>query len=240
MTRNFSCNVEEKIVSVKLGSISLHGEIVLPEDSQGIILFAHGSGSSCYSTRNRYLAHVLRQTVGLATILVDLLTKDEEIIDLRSGHFRNSVTFLATRLTSITDWLVNNSMTSHLKIGYFGDCVGGGAALLAAAQRPTVVEAVVSRSGQTSLTSKVLSYVQAPTLLIVGGNDLSGITMNQDALTQIQTPKKQIEIIPGATHQFQEPGALDEVARLASSWFKHYLTSSPQQRELHLHAMSLC
>lgn len=238
MTHNFLNDVEEKIVSVKLGSISLQAEIVIPEDSQGIIVFAHASGSSRYSTRNRYLAHVLRQTGGLATILVDLLTKEEEVIDLRSGHFRNSITFLATRLVCITDWLLNNSITSVLKVGYFGDCVAGGAALLAAAQRPTVVEALVSRSGETCLTSKVLSYVQAPTLLIVGGNDLSVITMNKDALKQIQTSKKQLEIISGATYQFQEPGALDEVARLASGWFKHYLTF-PQQPELHLHAMSL-
>ena len=238
MIRNFSCNVEEKTVPVKLGSINLQAEIVLPEDSQGIVMFVHCSGSSRHSTRNRYLAHVLRQTGRLATISVDLLTKDEEIIDLRSGHFSNSITFLATRLVCITDWLLNNSATSNLKIGYFGDCVGGGAALLAAAQRPAFVEAVVSRSGQICLTSKVLSYVQAPTLLIVGGNDFPVIPINEDALTQIQTPKKQLEIISGATHQFQEPGALDEVGRLASGWFKHYLTS-PQQGDLHLHAMSL-
>ena len=238
MTRNFSCNVEEKIVSVKLGSISLQAEIVLPEDSLGIVMFVHGSGSSRYSTRNRYLAHVLRQAGRLATISVDLLSKDEEMIDLRSGHFSSSITFLATRLVCITDWLLNNSATSHLKIGYFGDCVGGGAALLAAAQRPTAVEAVVSRSGQTCLTSKVLSYVQAPTLLIVGGNDFPVIPMNEDALKQIQTSKKQLEIISGATHQFEEPGALDEVGRLASAWFKHYLIS-PQQGDLRLHAMSL-
>lgn len=238
MTQNFLHDVEEKVVSVKLGSISLQAEIVIPEDSQGIVVFAHGSGSSRYSTRNRYLAHVLRQTGGLATILVDLLTQEEEIMDLRSGHFRNSTTFLATRLVCITDWLLSNSITSNLKIGYFGDGVAGGAALLAAAQRPTIVEALVSRSGGTRLTSEVLSYVQAPTLLIVGGNDSSTVTMNQDMLKQIQTSKKQLEIISGANCQFQERGALDEVARLAACWFKHYLTSS-EQTDLHLCAMSL-
>ena len=238
MTRNFLHDVEEKLVSVKLGSVSLQAEIVLPEDSQGIVIFAHGSGSSCYNTRNRYLAHMLRQSGRMATILVDLLTKEEEAIDLRSAHFRNSINFLATRLVSITDWFIDNSMTNNLKIGYFGDCVAGGAALLAAAQRPTVVEALVARSGETCLTSKVLSYVQAPTLLIVGGCDISAITMNEDAMTKIQTPKKQLEVIPGATYQFQEPGALDEVARLASCWFKYYLTS-PHKQDLHLRAMSI-
>lgn len=238
MNKNFLWNVEEKVVSIQLGSIRLQGEITLPENSQGIVLFADSSGSSRHSTRNRYLAHILRQNAGLATMLINLLTSEEEAIDLRSGHCRSNVIFLAKRLIGITDWLNNNSITSHLKIGYFGDRTGGGAALIAAAERSTLVGAVVSRSGEICLTNEVLSYINSPTLLIVGGNDLPVIAMNEDAFAQIQAPHKQLEIIPGANNQFRESGALDEVGRLASCWFKHYLTS-PQKRELHLHAMSL-
>ena len=238
MNKNFLWNVEEKVVSIQLSSIRLQGEIILPENSQGIVLFVDSSGSSRHSTRNRYLAHILRQNAGLATMLINLLTSEEEAIDLRSGYCRSNVRFIANRLIGITDWLKNNSITTHLKIGYFGDRTGGGAALIAAAERPTLVGAVVSRSGEICLTSEVLSDVNAPTLLIVGGNDLPVIAMNEDALLQIQTPHKQLEIIPGANNQFRESGALDEVGRLASYWFKHYLTSA-QERELHLHAMSL-
>lgn len=237
MTISVLNNVEEKIVSIPIGSVNLQAELVIPLDARGIIIFVHGNGVGRYSTRNRYLAHVLRQAGKVGTVLIDLLTPQEEAIDLRSRHCSSNVQFLAKRLISVTDWLLdNNSSTSDLKVGYFGDRTGGGAALLAAAQRPMSVGAVVSRSGETCLTSDVLSYIQAPTLLIVGENDLPSITMNQDAFNHIKASEKQIEMIENASQQFNEPGALDEVARLASSWFSYYLTS-PQERELSVHAM---
>lgn len=239
MTTDILSNVEEKIVSLEIDTVNLQAELVVPLDSHGIILFAHGNGVGRYSTRNRYLAHVMRQTEGLATVLIDLLTPEEESIDCRSRHCSSNVQFLAKRLIGVTDWLLNNPSTSHLKIGYFGDRTGGGAALLAAAQHPMSVGAIVSRSGETCLTSDVLAYIQAPTLLIVGENDLPLIAMNQDALNHIQLTKKQLEIIPGASQKFNEPGALDEVARLASCWFGYYL-ASPQHRELSVHAMPWC
>jgi len=227
-------NVEEKIVSIPIGSVNLQAELVIPLDARGIVLFAHGNGIGRYSTRNRYLAHVLRQTAGVGTVLIDLLTPQEEAIDLRSKHCNSNVQFLAKRLIGVTDWLLNNPSTSNLEVGYFGDRTGGGAALLAAAQHPMSVGAIVSRSGETCLD--VLSYIQAPTLLIVGENDLPLIAMNQDALTRIRAAKKQLEMIHGASQQFNEPGALDEVARLASCWFNYYLASH-QQRELSVHAI---
>lgn len=236
MINNVLNKVEEKIVSISIGSVNLQAELVIPLDARGIVLFAHGNGVGRYSTRNRYLAHVMRQTAGVGTILIDLLTPKEEEIDLRSKHCSSNVQFLAKRLIGVTDWLLNNDSTSNLKIGYFGDRTGGGAALLAAAQRPMSVGAIVSRSGETCLTSNALAYVQAPTLLIVGENDLPLIAMNQDAFNHIKASKKQIEMIPGASQQFNEPGALDEVARLASCWFNYYLAST-QQQELSVHAV---
>lgn len=236
MISNVLNKVEEKIVSIPIGSVNLQAELVIPLDARSIILFVHGNGVGRYSTRNRYLAHVMRQTAGVGTVLIDLLTPQEEAIDLRSKHCSSNVQFLAKRLIGVTDWLLNNPKTSNFKVGYFGDRTGGGAALLAAAQRPMSVGAIVSRSGETCLTSDVLTYIQAPTLLIVGENDLPLIAMNQDAISRIRTPKKQLEIIPGASQQFNERGTLDEVARLASCWFGYYL-APPQQRELSVHAM---
>ncbi|MBE9005281.1 dienelactone hydrolase family protein [Fortiea sp. LEGE XX443] len=233
MNTTLLLNVEEQIVIIELGNIKLKGELVVPAGAEGIVLFAHGSASSSYSTRNHYLAHVLRQEAKLATLLIDLLTKEEEAIDQRTKHFRSDISFLSNRLVAVTDWLSENPYTRHLKLGYFGADTGAGAALLAAATRPMVVKAIVSRSGQTDLVSEAIACVQAPTLLIVGGNDLPIIAMNEDALANIPVLNKQLEIISGATHQFGEPGALEEVARLASQWFKHYLQSSqPGERDL--------
>lgn len=238
MNKKFSWDTEEKIIPIKLGSISLQAELTLPENAEGIVIFVHGSASSRYSTRNHYLAHVLRQTGKLGTVLIDLLTSQEEVIDLRSKYCGSNVRFLAQRLIQTTEWLRELPTTRHLKIGYFGDRTGGGAALVAAAERPDIVHTIVSRSGETCLTSSVLSHVQAPTLLIVGEHDLPLIAMNEDALQYISAKYKQLEIISNATNKFTETGAFDEVSRLASCWFNHYLIS-PQEAELHLCAMHL-
>ncbi|MBD2296029.1 hypothetical protein H6G06_21760 [Anabaena sphaerica FACHB-251] len=233
-----SWNVLEQIVTVELGLLRLKGELVVPPDAEGIVVFAHCSGSSRYSTRNHYLAHLLRQQQGLATLLINLLTEEEDVIDQRTQHFRYDINFLASRLITVTDWLFENPITRHLKVGYFGVNRSSGAVFLAALARPMTVGAIVCRSGYTDLVGESLSYVQAPTLLIVGGNDCAIIAMNEDALAQIPTQNKQLEIIPGASHQFSEPGAMEEGGRLASQWFKYYLAPI-KEKELHLHAMSL-
>ncbi|PPS42235.1 dienelactone hydrolase family protein [Chroococcidiopsis sp. TS-821] len=212
----------QNLVSVTADSVQLQGNLALPANAQGIVLFAHGSGSSRFSPRNRYVAEVLQQA-GFATLLLDLLTPEEETIDLRTRHLRFDIALLAKRLVGATDWLAQS--TTKLPIGYFGASTGSAAALLAATKRPNVVKAIVSRSGRPDLAGSVLSCVQAPTLLIVGGDDFPVIGMNQDAFAQLHT-EKQLKIVPGASHLFEEPGTLEEVARLASQWFQRYLTFS--------------
>ncbi|MCG6135878.1 MAG: dienelactone hydrolase family protein [Nostoc sp. LLA-1] len=231
-------NINKQIVTLELGNARLKGELVIPDTAKGIILFAHGTEISRDSTRNHNLAHLMRQEGRLATILIDLLTPEEEAIDQRTKHFHCDIRFLATRLVAVTDWLLQSPITHHLNIGYFGTDTGGGAAFLAATIRPLAIKAIVARSGQTDLVSEALSDIQTPTLLIVGGNDLPIIAMNEDAIAQMPAKNKKLEIIPGATHQFGEPGALEEVARLASQWFQHYLTSL-ETRDIHLHDMHL-
>ncbi len=230
-------SVEEQLVLIELDYVSLKAELIIPRNASGIVVMASASGSNRYSPRNHYLAHMLRQA-GLATILIDLLTKEEEMLDLRTQHFRCNSEFMATRLVNVTDWLFENPITRKLRVGYFGDGVGGGAALIAAAERPISVEAIVSRSGKIWAGGS-LSDVQAATLLIVGGDDFPVIAMNEDVLAQISSVNKQLEIVPGATHQFGEPGAMSEVSRLTSLWFQHYLTPV-QPKNLHVYAMSTC
>jgi putative phosphoribosyl transferase len=213
---------EERLVRVAAGSVMLEGDLSVPGGASGVVLFAHGSGSSRHSPRNRYVASAL-QEVGLGTLLIDLLTPDEETIDLRTAHLRFDIGLLAERLVGATDWLAQDPGTRHLRVGYFGASTGGGAALVAAAERPDAVGAVVSRGGRPDLAGPVLPHVRAPTLLIVGGHDRPVIGMNQEALAQLRT-EKQLEIIPGSTHLFEEPGALEEVARLARQWFARYLS----------------
>lgn len=224
MNQTFLNQVEEKIVSIELDSIRLQADIVLPKNCQGIVIFVHSSGIGRYSTRNRYLAHLLRQTAGLATVQIDLLTPQEEAIDLRSRHCTSNVGFLATRLIAATNWLLDYPLTSRLKIGYFGEQTGAGAALLAAAENPKAVGAVVSCSGQTCLEPSVLSCVQTPTLLIVAENDLPTIATNEDMLKRINASDKEVKIIPNASRHFRETGALEEIARLASHCFKQHLS----------------
>jgi putative phosphoribosyl transferase len=213
---------EERLVRVAAGPVTLEGNLSLPERARGIVLFAHGSGSSRHSPRNRYVARVLNEAK-LATLLVDLLTPDEEAVDLRTAHLRFDIGLLAGRLVGVTDWLTQYPDTRELRIGYFGASTGAAAALVAAAQHPDAVGAIVSRGGRPDLAGPALARVRAPTLLIVGGNDFEVVELNRRALAPLRC-EKQLEIVPGATHLFEEPGALEEVARLAREWFERYLT----------------
>ena len=219
---------EERLVRIEAGSVLLEGNLSLPEGARGIVLFAHGSGSSRLSPRNRHVAKLLNQA-RLATLLVDLLSPEEEAIDLRTAQLRFNIGLLAERLVGITDWLVKEPDTQPLRIGYFGASTGAAAALVAAAERPKMVRAVVSRGGRPDLAGPALAHVEAPTLLIVGGNDLLVIELNRAALVQLRSEKRLV-IVPGATHLFEEPGALDEVARLAREWFERYLAWEEHDR----------
>ena len=221
MSNSAAQTVEETLVHVSAGSVTLDGNLSLPEESRAIVLFAHGSGSSRHSSRNRYVARVLNEAK-LATLLIDLLTLDEEVIDARTAQLRFDIELLAERLVGATDWLTRFPDTKHLRIGYFGASTGAAAALVAAAVRPDVVSAVVSRGGRPDLAGAALMHVRAPTLLIVGGNDGQVIQLNRAALAELRC-EKQLMIVPGATHLFEEPGALDEVARLARDWFHRHL-----------------
>jgi dienelactone hydrolase len=201
----------------------LEGNMVVPPDAGGMVLFAHGSGSGRHSPRNRYVAGVL-QEAGLATLLVDLLTQQEEQVDMHTAHLRFDIGMLAERLVWATDWLGKQPATANLRLGYFGASTGGGAALVAAAERSDSVGAVVSRGGRPDLAGPALSRVSAPTLLIVGGNDPVVIQLNQQAKAQMRG-EVQLTIVPGASHLFEEHGTLEEVARLARDWFLRYLPS---------------
>ena len=221
MNNSVAQAVEQRLVQVPAGTVTLDGNLTLPEYAQAIVLFAHGSGSSRHSPRNRYVARVLNEAK-LATLLIDLLTLHEEVIDTRTAHLRFDIDLLAERLVDATDWLTQFPDTKYLPIGYFGASTGAAAALAAAAVRPDVVGAVVSRGGRPDLAGSALPRVRAPTLLIVGGDDRQVIELNRAALAQLRC-EKQLVIVPAATHLFEEPGALDEVARLARDWFQRYL-----------------
>jgi putative phosphoribosyl transferase len=212
---------EEQLVRVPAGSVTLEGKLTLPEGSRAVVLFAHGSGSSRHSPRNRYVARVLNEAK-LATLLIDLLTLPEEVIDARTTQLRFDIDLLAERLVDATDWFSQFPDTKHLRIGYFGASTGAAAALAAAAVRPDAIQAIVSRGGRPDLAGAALVQVRAPTLLIVGGEDVQVIELNRAALVQLRC-EKQLVIVPGATHLFEEPGALDEVARLARDWFHRHL-----------------
>lgn len=195
--------------------------MIIPTKAQGIVVFAHGSGSSRFSPRNRFVAEQL-QASGLATLLMDLLTQEEEKIDIQTRKFRFDIKLLSERLIGATRWLRRETATQELNIGYFGSSTGAAAALIAAAKYPDNIRAVVSRGGRTDLAENYLSRVKAPTLLIVGGNDVPVITINRETIKQLNTEKK-LEIISGASHLFEEPGKLEEVAKLATDWFKKHL-----------------
>jgi dienelactone hydrolase len=225
---------EESLVQVPAGSVVLEGNLSIPVNAIGVVLFAHGSGSSRHSPRNRDVAETL-QAAGLATLLIDLLTAEEEAVDSRTKKLRFDIALLRDRLISAIDWLTQNPNTRDLPIGCFGASTGAAGALMAAAERPEIVHAVVSRGGRPDLAEPVLDRVQAPTLLIVGGNDPSVIDLNQQTMAHLLC-EKQLEIVPNATHLFEEPGALSEVARLAGLWFQRHLLPP---KELGPHLTSL-
>ena len=212
---------EEQLVSVPAGLVTLDGNLTIPQDARAVVLFAHGSGSSRHSPRNRYVARMFNEA-GLATLLIDLLTLHEEVLDARTAHLRFDIDLLTERLVDATDWLTQFPDTRDFPIGYFGASTGAAAALAAAALRPDTVGAIVSRGGRPDLAGAALPRVRAPTLLIVGEEDAQVLELNRTALAQLRC-EKQLAIVLGATHLFEEPGALDEVARLARDWFRRHL-----------------
>jgi len=202
-------------------SVTLEGNLNIPERPRGVVLFVHGSGSSRFSPRNQYVARVL-QEAGIATLLIDLLTPQEEEQDRSTGYVRFNIDLLSERVVEVTNWLTSQSGIREFKIGYFGASTGAAAALVAAARLPLVVRAVVSRGGRPDLARPFLPRVKAPTLLIVGARDTQVIQLNQMVLPLLQV-EKQLVLVEGATHLFEEPGALEQVARLAREWFESYL-----------------
>jgi putative phosphoribosyl transferase len=215
--------IEHAPVTVDVDSVRLEGDLSVPTAAKGAVLFAHGSGSSRHSPRNRYVADVLNEG-GLATLLIDLLTEDEQQVDLQTAHLRFDIPFLSRRLEAITDWLANHREMRDLKIGHFGASTGAAAALMAAADLPYRVCAVVSRGGRPDLAGAALARVEAPTLLLVGGADTVVLDLNRKAMALLRCDK-QLQIIPGAAHLFEEPGALKKVAALARDWFLEKLPS---------------
>jgi putative phosphoribosyl transferase len=214
---------DERTVDVRVDNFTLEGALAIPRGAEGLVLFAHGSGSSRHSPRNRFVASALREG-GLATLLLDLLTPGEEAIDQRTSEYRFDIGLLANRLAGATDWVSAFPETRRLKLGYFGASTGAAAALVAAAERPAVVSAIVSRGGRPDLAGAALSHVQAPTLLLVGAEDDVVVELNQDALRMLQVEKR-LALIPNATHLFEEPGTLEQVAQQAREWFEHYLAA---------------
>jgi putative phosphoribosyl transferase len=213
-----------KEVQIQAGRAVLSGNLHLPKGAAALVLFAHGSGSSRHSPRNQFVARTLNDA-GLATLLFDLLTQEEEAIDIQTRDLRFNIHLLAERLVHATRWAKQQPHTCDLRIGYFGSSTGGAAALVAAVDVPQDVGAVVSRGGRPDLADEALPEVQAPTLLIVGGNDDIVIELNEQARDKMHCEVK-LEIIPGATHLFEEPGMLEKVAHLASNWFVKHIGSA--------------
>jgi len=211
-------------VRVSAGPVILKGDLAVPPHARGVVLFAHGSGSSRFSPRNAFVAELL-QSAGFATLLMDLLTHDEEAYDARTGELRFDVQLLSERLTAAADWLCARAATAGLRIVLFGASTGAGAALVAAAHRPELVSAIVSRGGRPDLAGDELRLVRAPTLLIVGGLDELVIELNQLAMKEMLCERR-LEVIPGATHLFEEQGALQRVSELAQRWFAQHLGES--------------
>ncbi len=216
-------NDKTRNVGIPAGNVQLDGELQIPVGASGVVLFAHGSGSSRHSPRNQFVAQTISQA-GIGTLLFDLLTREEEAVDLQTRHLRFDIGLLAERLVEATNWLKRESDTWDLNVGYFGASTGGGAALVAAAQLGSDVKAVVSRGGRPDLAGAALPKVTAPTLLIVGERDEPVIEMNEDALAKLNC-EKELKIVANATHLFEEPGTLEEAARLATDWFRRHLSA---------------
>jgi dienelactone hydrolase len=210
-------------VVIQDGAAELHGDLLVPPGASGLVIFAHGSGSSRFSRRNREVAAAL-QSAGLGTLLLDLLTRDEERVDNVTCEFRFDISRLGRRVTAAADWATAFHATAGLPLGYFGASTGAAAALIAAADRPGVTRAVVSRGGRPDLAEGALERVEAPTLLIVGGDDEPVIEMNEQARVRMRADV-QLTIIPGATHLFEDPGAMEEVSRRASEWFSRHFAA---------------
>jgi putative phosphoribosyl transferase len=208
-------------VSIPVGAVTLTGDLIVPADARGIVLFAHGSGSSRHSSRNQFVAQVIRNA-GVGTLLFDLLTLREEEKEQWTRHLRFNIELLAERLVGATAWIKTNEKTRDLRIGYFGSSTGAAAALIAAAQAGEQVGAVVSRSGRPDLAGAFLSQVRSPTLMIVGGLDYQVIGLHRKPFDKLQCEKEMV-IVPGATHLFEEPGTLEQVAAFAAEWFRKHL-----------------
>ncbi|MGE0361390.1 MAG: dienelactone hydrolase family protein [Vicinamibacterales bacterium] len=208
-------------VGISDGEARLDGDLAVPARAAGLVIFAHGSGSSRFSSRNRAVAEVLNAG-GFATLLLDLLTREEEAVDVRTREFRFDIARLARRMVAAIDWAAGDPDVAGLPIAGFGASTGAAAALIAAAERPDAVRAVVSRGGRPDLAGDALPHVTAPTLLVVGGDDAPVIDLNREAMRRMRAPVA-LEIVPGATHLFEEPGTLDQVARLAVIWCRRHL-----------------
>ena len=208
------------LVRFAVDEVMLEGNLMIPAGAPGIAVFAHGSGSSRYSPRNQHVARALNEA-GIGTLLFDLLTEQEEVADMREGHLRFDIPWLARRVSGATEWVKRDARTRDLHLGYFGASTGAAAALAAAAERADVA-AIVSRGGRPDLTGPGLPQVKAPTLLIVGGRDTYVLELNQAALRQMRAPCE-LKVIPGASHLFEEHGALEQVAQAAAEWFGRYL-----------------
>ncbi|MFW6324479.1 MAG: dienelactone hydrolase family protein [Desulfovibrionales bacterium] len=215
---------QDRLVRIPVGDVMLEGNLNLPDAFPGIVLFAHGSGSSRKSPRNRFVAEAL-QAEGLGTLLMDLLTSEEEALDMRTGHLRFDIDLLSERLLVAAKWLGSHPDAQGHPLGYFGSSTGAAAALVAAARKPDSIKAVVSRGGRPDLAGNHLPKVKAPTLLIVGGRDSLVVDLNREALALLDVDKE-LKIIPWATHLFEEPGALEDVARLAGNWFLRHFEAS--------------
>jgi dienelactone hydrolase len=218
-----SHDIAAAAVRIEVGGAAIDGDLHRPERASGLVVFAHGSGSSRYSRRNRAVARALEHA-GFGTLLLDLLTREEEARDERTSEYRFDIRLLATRVIGAADWVQHRADLRHLPIMFFGASTGAAAALIAAAERPALTRAVISRGGRPDLAGQALPRVQAPTLFIVGGEDTQVVEMNRDAMQRMHAPVR-LEIVPGASHLFEEPGALEQVARLAAAWCREYVNT---------------